>query len=84
MLQISKSYFLHLHQGKVGENGPSIVILFKTDFPSPITNRVLSRGNITSANLENQSPVKNLKDLINMMNNGDVSRTCSYRGKSCR
>ncbi|MER5174984.1 MAG: CHRD domain-containing protein [Candidatus Nitrosocosmicus sp.] len=69
---IEKATSVHLHQGKVGENGPSMVIPFKTDFPSPITNGVLSGGNFTSANLENQSPVKNLKDLINMMNNGDV------------
>src|SRR5919112_901751 len=53
-------------------NNNSMMILYKTDFPSAITNGVLSSGNITSANLENQSPVRNLKDLINLMNNGEV------------
>ena len=49
-----------------------MIILYKTDFPSAITNGVLSSGNITYENLENQSPVTNLKDLINLMINGDV------------
>src|SRR5919112_3328934 len=69
---IEKATSIHLHKGKVGENGISMMILYKTDFPSAITNGVLSSGNITSANLENQSPVRNLKDLINLMNNGEV------------
>jgi hypothetical protein len=69
---IEKATSVHLHEGKVGENGISMIILYKTDFPSAITNGVLSSGNITYANLENQSPVTNLKDLINLMINGDV------------
>jgi CHRD domain-containing protein len=69
---IEKATSVHLHEGKVGENGPSMVILYNTGFPSAITNGVLSSGNITSANLENQSPVTNFKDLMNLMNNGEV------------
>jgi hypothetical protein len=69
---IEKAKSVHMHEGKVGENGIGMMILYKTDFPSAITNGVLSSGNITSGNLENQSPVTNLKDLINLMNNGEV------------
>ena len=69
---MEKATSVHLHQGKVGENGPSMVILFKTDFPSTKTDGFLSAGNITSVNLEKQSPVTNFKDLINMINNRDV------------
>lgn len=35
---MEKATSVHLHPGKVGENGPSMVILFKTDFPSTKTN----------------------------------------------
>jgi hypothetical protein len=69
---IEKAKSVHIHEGKVGENGISMMIVYKTDFPSATTNGVLSSGNITSENLENQSPVTNLKDLINLMNNGEV------------
>jgi hypothetical protein len=69
---IEKATSVHIHIGKVGENGLSMVILSKTNFPSAITNGVLSVGNITSANLENQSPVTNIKDLINLIDNGEV------------
>ena len=48
-----------------------MIILFKTDIPSAITDGMLFAGNITSANLEKQSPVTNLKDL-NLINNGNV------------
>jgi hypothetical protein len=33
----------HIHKGKVGENGPVIVTLFKTDSPSATTNGTLSQ-----------------------------------------
>ncbi len=69
---IEKATSVHIHIGTAGENGLSMVILSKTNFPSAITNGVLSAGNITSANLEKQSPVTNLKYLINLMNNGEV------------
>lgn len=60
----------HIHIGKVGENGPVIVTLFKTSSPSAMTNGTLSQGNITSAKLEGPLAGKQLSDLINLMING--------------
>ena len=62
----------HIHKGKVGENGPVVVTLFKTDSPSATTSGVLSEGNITSANLEGPLSGKSLNDLINLINNGEA------------
>jgi hypothetical protein len=58
----------HIHLGKVGENGPIIVTLFKTASPSATTNGTLSQGNITSIKLEGPLAGKQLSDLINLMN----------------
>lgn len=69
---IKKVTSIHLHDGKTGENGPSMIILFKTDFPVSKANGILSMGNITSENLQIQTGIKNLDDLINLINKGDV------------
>src|ERR671930_930964 len=62
----------HIHQGKVGENGPIVVTLFKTNSPSATTNGILSQGTITSAKFEGPLAGKQLSDLINMINNGEA------------
>ena len=62
----------HIHKGKLGENGPVVATLFKTNSPSARTNGVLSQGTITSAKLEGPLAGKHLSDLINMINNGDA------------
>ncbi len=62
----------HIHKGKVGENGPIIVTLFKTGSPSATTNGTLSQGNITSAKLEGPLAGKQLSDLINLLNNREA------------
>ena len=62
----------HIHKGKVGENGPVIVTLFKTGSPSATTNGTLSQGNITSAKLEGPLAGKQLSDLINLLNNREA------------
>ena len=62
----------HIHKGKVGENGPVVVTLFKTDSPSARSNGILSQGTITSAKLEGPLAGKQLSDLITMINNGDA------------
>jgi CHRD domain len=62
----------HIHKGKVGENGPVVVTLFKTDSPSATTRGILSQGTITSAKLEGPLAGKQLSDLITMINNGDA------------
>ena len=62
----------HIHKGKVGENGPVAVTLFKTDSPSATTNGILSQGTITSAKFEGPLAGKHLSDLISMINDGDA------------
>jgi hypothetical protein len=62
----------HIHKGKVSENGPLAVTLFKKDSPSATTNGILSQGTITSAKFEGPLAGKQLSDLINMINNGDA------------
>ena len=56
----------HIHQGKVGENGPVVVTLFKTDSPSATTNGDLSQGTVSSDKFEGPLAGKPLSDLINM------------------
>ena len=62
----------HIHQGKVGENGPVVVTLFKTDSPSATTNGDLSQGTVSSDKFEGPLAGKPLSDLINMINNGEA------------
>ena len=62
----------HIHKGKIGENGPVVVTLFKTDSPSATTNGILSQGTITSAKFEGPLAGKQLSDLISMINNGEA------------
>jgi hypothetical protein len=62
----------HIHKGKVGENGPIVVTLFKTDSPSATTNGMLSQGTITPDKLEGPLAGKQLSDLIAMINNGEA------------
>src|SRR5919199_2173407 len=62
----------HIHQGKVGENGPVVVTLFKTDSPSATTNGDLSQGTIASDKFEGPLAGKPLSDLINLINNGNA------------
>jgi hypothetical protein len=69
---MEKVTLAHIHKGKVGENGPVVVTLFKTDSPSARTNGLLSQGTITSAKLEGPLAGKHLSDLITMINNGDA------------
>lgn len=62
----------HIHKGKVGENGPVVVTLFKTDSPSARSNGILSQGTITSTKLEGPLAGKQLNDLTTMINNRDA------------
>jgi hypothetical protein len=57
----------HIHSGNVGENGPVIVTLFKSDTPSNQTNGVLVKGTITAADLEGPMQGKQISDLVSAM-----------------
>ena len=70
---IDKVTAAHIHSGKIGENGPVVVTLFKTETPSaePI-NGNLASGNITNANLEGPMAGKTLIDLTKSMELGET------------
>ena len=70
---IDKVTIAHIHSGKIGENGPIVVTLFKTETPStePI-NGNLASGNITNANLEGPMAGKTLMDLTKSMELGET------------
>ena len=59
----------HIHQGKVGANGPIVVTLYKTADPSPGLFGGYS-GNITSSMLEGPLKGKQLSALVDLMSNG--------------
>lgn len=70
---IDKVTAAHIHSGKIGENGPPVVTLFKAETPSaePI-NGNLASGNITNANLEGPMAGKTLIDLTKSMELGET------------
>ena len=70
---IDKVTQAHIHSGKIGENGPVVVTLFKTDTPSaePI-NGNLASGNITNADLEGPMAGKTLIDLNKAIELGET------------
>lgn len=70
---IDKVTAAHIHSGKIGENGPIVVTLFKAETLStePI-NGNLASGNITNANLEGPMAGKTLMDLTKSMELGET------------
>jgi hypothetical protein len=60
----------HIHSGNVGENGPVIVTLFKSDTPADQTDGVISEGTISAADLEGPMEGKELSDLVSAMSTG--------------
>jgi hypothetical protein len=61
----------HIHQGKVGANGPIVVTLYKTSDPSPGLFGGYS-GNITSSMLEGPLKGKQLAALVDLLGNGQA------------
>ena len=61
----------HIHDGKVGENGPVVVTLYKSDTPQPMNGK-LAYGNITANLLEGPMKGKQLSDLATAMSNGST------------
>ena len=59
----------HIHRGQVGENGPIVITLFKSETPTTaMTTEVLSEGNITATNLLSNltSAMQNEQTYINV------------------
>ena len=70
---IDKVTAAHIHSGKIGENGPIVVTLFKTESPSSESmNGILTSGNITNADLEGPMAGKTLVDLNKAMELGET------------
>ena len=61
----------HIHTGKVAQNGPVVVTLYKSDTPQPINGK-LSFGNITTNLLEGPMEGKQISDLVTAMSNGST------------
>ena len=60
----------HIHRGQVGENGPIVITLFKSETPTTaMTTGVLSEGNITATNLEGPMAGQLLSNLTSAMQN---------------
>ncbi len=69
---IQKVTGAHIHQGKAGVNGPVVVTLYNSTTPSPMTNGILSKGDITSTKFEGPLAGKQVSDLISMIKSGDA------------
>jgi hypothetical protein len=61
----------HIHQGRVGVNGPIVVTLYKTADPSPGLFGGYS-GNITSSMLEGPLRGQQLSALVDILSNGQA------------
>jgi hypothetical protein len=60
----------HIHQGKIGENGPAVVTLFTASSPTGPKSGILAQGTITSNNLEGPLESKQIPDLVKVIENG--------------
>jgi hypothetical protein len=60
----------HIHRGQVGENGPIVITLFKSETPkTAMATEALSEGNITATNLEGPMAGQLLSNLTSAMQN---------------
>ena len=57
----------HIHVGEIGQLGDIVATLFKSETPTDQLSGLLSKGNITSANLEGPMAGKQLSELIEVM-----------------
>ena len=69
---IDKVTMAHIHQGKLGENGPVAVVLFKAATPTGPENGALAQGNITSDKLEGPLKGKQISDLVKLIEDGNA------------
>ena len=62
----------HLHNGKLGEIGPPVVALYKSDSPTILLNGKLASGNITANMLEGPMADKQIANLTTAMKNSET------------
>ncbi|MFL6454268.1 MAG: CHRD domain-containing protein [Nitrososphaeraceae archaeon] len=73
VMNIDKVTMAHIHQGKVGENGPPVVWLFNSSSnPTGPMNGMLSQGKITSNDLVGPLKGKQMSDLVKLINDGQA------------
>jgi hypothetical protein len=73
VMNIDKVTMAHIHQGKVGENGPPVVWLFNsTSNPTGPKNGMLSQGSFTSNDLVGPLKGKQMSDLVKFINDGQA------------
>jgi CHRD domain len=73
VMNIDKVTMAHIHQGKVGENGPPVVWLFNsTSNPTGPKNGMLSQGSFTSSDLVGPLKGKQMSDLVKLINDGQA------------
>ena len=68
---ISDATGVHIHKGKIGENGEAVVDLLKVSKHSDNPNGMVMRGNITDSSLTGSMAGKTIDDLKNAMATGD-------------
>jgi CHRD domain len=62
----------HIHQCKIGENGPVVMTLFKAATPTGPKNGLLAQGSITSDKLEGPLKGKQISDLVKLIKDGNA------------
>jgi CHRD domain len=72
VMNIDKVTMAHIHQGSSTEAGPVVATLFNASTPTGPMTGDLTKGTITSANLEGPLQGKQLSDLIALMQNGQA------------
>jgi hypothetical protein len=73
VMNIDKVTVAHIHQGKVGENGPPVVWLFNSSSnPTGPMNGKLSEGKITPSDLVGPLKGKQISDLVKLINDGNA------------
>jgi hypothetical protein len=73
VMNIDKVTVAHIHQGKVGENGPPVVWLFNSSSNSTgPTNGMLSQGSFSSNDLVGPLKGKQMSDLVKLINDGQA------------
>ena len=70
---MDKVTMVHIHLGKVGENGPPVVWLFNsTSNPTGSVNGMLSRGSFNSSDFVGPLKGKQMSDLVKLIDNGQA------------
>ena len=62
----------HIHQSKIGQNGPVVITLFNASSPTGPKSGILARGTITSYKLEGPLKDKQISNLVKLIDDGNA------------